>query len=148
MKSEVVLLNCNHLDEVLRIGEAAFPTKWSRQDFAYFLAHTSALCLGTQTEDGKILAYLIGLLVQGELDIISIATELENRRQGLAEALLRRAQWDPKVTQITLEVDTANAPAIELYRKLGFQTTGTRKGYYQQKQDAYRMIWRDENSKP
>ncbi len=31
---------------------------------------------------------------------------------------------------ITLEVRTHNQPAIELYRKLGFEEVGKRRGYY------------------
>lgn len=145
MNGELIPLNCNHLEQVVRISDGAFAVRWSRQDFAYFLGHEAGYCFGLKQADGELTAYLIGLIISGELDIISIATSPTNRRQGFAEALLRQAQWDPQVNQITLEVDVTNLPAVKLYQKLGFQISGTRKGYYQQKQDAYRMLWRNGN---
>ncbi len=41
---------------------------------------------------------------------------------------------------MTLEVRPSNAPAVALYRKLGFEVLGTRKNYYTNPdEDAYVM---------
>ena len=41
---------------------------------------------------------------------------------------------------IMLEVSTDNRPAINLYKKVGFQIINVRKNYYENK-DAYVMKW-------
>jgi len=44
-----------------------------------------------------------------------------------------------KAKQCFLEVRVTNMPAINLYRKLGFQITKTIKSYYMDGEDAYVM---------
>jgi ribosomal-protein-alanine N-acetyltransferase len=41
--------------------------------------------------------------------------------------------------QCFLEVRITNEPAVNLYKKLGFQVTRTLKGYYADGEDAYLM---------
>ena len=43
------------------------------------------------------------------------------------------------VKLVTLEVRKENIPAIELYKKFGFEIVTTRKNYYQNQEDAYLM---------
>jgi len=44
--------------------------------------------------------------------------------------------------QCYLEVRVTNAPAINMYRKLGFEITRTIKGYYADNEDAHVMSFR------
>ena len=44
---------------------------------------------------------------------------------------------------ITLEVRVSNAAAIRLYRSLGFQPTGIRRGYYTDNREDALIMWRD-----
>lgn len=57
----------------------------------------------------------------------------ESRRQGVAEQLLRaaveHARREFSVRQINLGVNTRNAPAIALYKRLGFVEFGLERGY-------------------
>lgn len=55
----------------------------------------------------------------------------------MLEALIQKAKETSIL--ITLEVKEENLPAINLYKKYGFQTIGTRKKYYDNKFDAYIM---------
>lgn len=58
-----------------------------------------------------------------------------HRRHGAARELLRHALAHafamPGVRQVNLSVNAANAPAIALYRALGFAPFGTEHGYLQ-----------------
>ena len=135
-------LELNHVGEVQTIAGRSFTRVWSRSDFAYFLAHDCRLAFGTfdyATGQPRLVAYFIALLVQGDLDVVSVATLPEHRRQGLAEKLLRHACAQPRVQRAFLEVDVANYSAIALYEKLGFKVTAKRKGYYDGTQDAFVM---------
>ena len=44
----------------------------------------------------------------------------------------------------TLEVRRSNEPAIKLYRKLGFEEGGVRKGYYRFGDEDAIIMWRHE----
>ena len=45
------------------------------------------------------------------------------------------------VKYLTLEVRVSNTPAIKLYEKYGFQSLGTRKGYYQDNNEDALIMW-------
>lgn len=77
-----------------------------------------------------------------EAHITNIATRIDKRKNGvgskLLESLINRAKEEASVL-ITLEVNTENLPAINLYKKYGFEILGVRKKYYDNKFDAYIM---------
>ena len=45
------------------------------------------------------------------------------------------------IKYLTLEVRVSNLPAIKLYEKYGFQSLGTRKGYYQDNSEDALIMW-------
>lgn len=133
-------LTGSNVPELREIARGSFPRLWEPKEFAYFLDHECGLCLG-DVRDGVLRGYFLGLLVAGDLDVVSIATETKFRRQGIGEGLLRAALAHPGVERAFLEVECRNTAALELYKKLGFQITSTRKAYYDGLRDAYNMKW-------
>ena len=131
-------VNCNQLQSIKQIADQSFSKRWTEKDFAYFLAHQNGLCIGGY-EGEMLVAYFLGLLVQGDLDVISIAVDPIARRKGWGEKLLREALSAQSVERSFLEVDSENGAAIALYQKLGFAISGKRKGYYQGIKDAILM---------
>ena len=103
--------------------------------------------------DGEITGYIMcrielglshfgfgGLIKKGH--VVSIAVLPEYRRKGIGKALITRAIEGMKLynaKQCFLEVRITNTPAINLYKKLGFQVTKTIHGYYADGEDAYVM---------
>jgi ribosomal-protein-alanine N-acetyltransferase len=95
------------------------------------------------TQDCALLAnidrHLVGALVftnasPGEWEIENIVVDSAVRRQGIGAALIRELAVRAKekgALRFHLEVRASNAPAIALYRKLGFVETTRRRGYYQ-----------------
>jgi [ribosomal protein S18]-alanine N-acetyltransferase len=69
--------------------------------------------------------------VADEAEILNIAVDPSFRRRGIGSALLM-AVCEQASGSIFLEVAEHNAPAIALYRKLGWQEAGLRAGYYNQ----------------
>eukprot|EP01042_Synura_sphagnicola_P035465 gene35465-biopygen34027 len=68
-----------------------------------------------------------------EAEVLSIVVAGDRRRSGLGQTLLcaHMAQLAARgATRLFLEVEDGNAPAIALYRRLGFETVGRREGYY------------------
>ncbi len=81
-----------------------------------------------------------GLIRKGH--VVSIAVMPEQRRKGVAKALITKALEGMeyyKAKQCFLEVRVTNDTAISLYKKLGFEVTRTISGYYSDGEDAYVM---------
>lgn len=80
------------------------------------------------------IAGFIGLwFVLDEAHIVIIGLRESDRRKGIGEQLLisgieQSIENESRV--VTLEVRESNEPAIELYRKYGFQEVGLRRRYY------------------
>lgn len=66
---------------------------------------------------------------EDEAEILNLAVDPGFRRRGVASALLSAVSSRARGT-IFLEVAEPNAPAIALYRKLGWEQAGLRAGYY------------------
>jgi ribosomal-protein-alanine N-acetyltransferase len=104
-------------------------------------------------ENGEVIGYIMcrielglsnfgfgGLVKKGH--IVSIAVLSAHRRKGVGEALVKEAMEGMRfynAKQCFLEVRVTNTPAINLYKKLGFQVTRTVHGYYSDGEDAYVM---------
>jgi ribosomal-protein-alanine N-acetyltransferase len=88
--------------------------------------------------------FVVYWLIHDELHVLNIATALEERRRGVARALMeeaaRRARAAGAVLA-TLEVRRSNASALALYRDLGYRQVGIRPNYYvDEGEDAIVMV--------
>lgn len=94
-------------------------------------------------EGGELLGYLCLSHVLDEGSIDNIAVAPEQRRRGIARALLAAGEEEARrlaLAFITLEVRAGNEPAIRLYENQGFARVGLRRGYYEKpKEDAILM---------
>lgn len=104
------------------------PRPWSEAEIAGLLASPLVFAL---TEAG---GFLLGRVVAGEAELLTVAVAPDQRRAGLgrrlvtaflAEAARRGAE------SVFLEVAEPNAPARALYAASGFQPAGRRRAYYQ-----------------
>ena len=77
---------------------------------------------------------------------MNVAVDPNARRQGVARLLLERLFVDTArdtVRGYTLEVRVSNGEAIRLYERLGFQSTGVRRGYYTDNREDALIMWKD-----
>jgi ribosomal-protein-alanine N-acetyltransferase len=81
-------------------------------------------------ENDKIVAYLILHNCYDVHEIIKIAVDEKKRKNGLGEKLIKWA-FNEITTPLFLEVRKNNIAAQNLYKKIGFEIVGERKGYYQ-----------------
>lgn len=135
------------LDAIMAIDRESFTNPWSREMFEWEIANSDvARVFVGELSTGAVVAYCATWLIFDELHINTLAVDPAWRRQGLARRLLegvfaRTAQEGAR--RATLEVRAENVAALELYRGLGFQVHGVRRGYYQQPPDDALILWRE-----
>ena len=80
---------------------------------------------------GRVAAFLVSRrIAEGQREILNVAVDSTFRRRGLGILLLKEElrRWPG---EHFLEVRKSNHAARSLYRKIGFEETGERPGYYE-----------------
>ena len=86
----------------------------------------------------------ISIVIIDEGHITTIAVKKDYLRNHIGEAIIHKILedcYENGVKYLTLEVRASNIPAIKLYEKYGFQSLGTRKGYYQDNNEDALIMW-------
>jgi [ribosomal protein S18]-alanine N-acetyltransferase len=143
-------LELRDLSAIEEIERRSYPTPWSRSMFASELAKPSSICLGAfDPETAKLIGYLIISRYVDAWHVMNVAVAPDQRRRGIASALLTRlfelTESDGR-RGYTLEVRVSNAGAITLYERLGFRSTGIRRGYYTDNREDALIMWKDAES--
>ncbi len=130
------------IDAVMIIERASFASPWSRQFFLQELRAPNArsvLC----HYDGEPIGYVIYWELVDELDIHNVAVHPGYRRRGIGRTMLEGLIDSAAARgfrRMTLEVRRSNDAAQGLYRLLGFEFCGLRRGYYSDNgEDAWLM---------
>lgn len=114
----------------------ATPRPWTAGEFAGLLSAPG--CALLTTSDG----FLLGRVAGGEAELLTLAVAPAARRSGQGRALVQRflAHCAGQAAHAAfLEVASDNLPALELYRRTGWQAVGRRPGYYAPGLDAVVM---------
>lgn len=114
-----------------------FVRPWSGGEFSSLLEQDTVFGYGVREvgQGAKApVGFVLARLAAGEGEILTVAVARSHRRQGLGwrlmDAVLRDLHAE-RAEALFLEVDENNAPAIALYRRLGFREVGRRSNYYQ-----------------
>ena len=137
------------LDEVMLIEKSSFSIPWTRQDFEKSLKKESSIYMVAE-EGGNILGYCGLWIVIDEGQINNVAVKQDCRGKhvgtGLMEAMIQEGN-QAGVNAYTLEVRVGNAPAIALYKKVGFDGVGVRKNYYSSPREDALIMWKYNKAK-
>ena len=142
---EIRSLELADLSAIEAIEQRAYPTPWSRSMFASELAKPTSICLGA-FEGEQLVGYIINSRYVDAWHVMNVAVDPEHQRRGIATALIERLidlTEDDERRGYTLEVRVSNEDAIRLYRKLGFEPRGIRRGYYTDNREDALIMWRD-----
>lgn len=143
-RMEIVRMSTNDIPDVSRIERVSFTTVWPTDAFYNELSTNKLAHYFVGRLDGKIVAYGGIWVILEDSHITTVAVEPNLRGRGLGEAMVlklidegieRGAAW------MTLEVRESNVSAQQLYRKYGFTTVTTRKGYYSDDNESALVMW-------
>ena len=93
-------------------------------------------------ENNVIVAFAGIMTCLDEATLNNIVVKKPCRGRGIGGELLEsliELCSELNMKTFTLEVDTSNTPAINLYEKFGFKNLGIRKKYYNNSRDAFIM---------
>ena len=134
MGFRIVNASPRHLPELETLEKRCFSLPWTEEMLMGQLPDDNHEFLAAESESGELLGYVGMMTVLDEGYISNVAVAPEQRRQGIADALitalLERAALRA-LSFVTLEVREHNEPAIALYEKHGFVPVGLRKNYYE-----------------
>jgi ribosomal-protein-alanine N-acetyltransferase len=135
--------------QVTEIEKLSFPSPWSAYAFTCEIldnAFANYYVLNWENDDNKVIGYGGMWIILDEAHITNIAISPEYRGKRLGEILLSHliaAARVKGVVRMTLEVRESNLSAQKLYKRLGFEPAGIRKGYYiDNKEDAI-IMWKE-----
>ena len=117
----------HQVEALAALHARCFDRPWPASDFAHHIDRDLTLT----TPDTRALAVIRE--GGGQAELLTLATHPDARGQGLARALLAEALPQLDAAVLFLEVAEDNAPALALYRRLGFTPFGRRPGYYRRK---------------
>jgi [ribosomal protein S18]-alanine N-acetyltransferase len=133
------------LDAVLAIESVSHIHPWTRGNFSDSLAAAHwAYCIrpslaqgdvaqGTFLDSQALWAYCVLYPAVDELHLLNITVSPKLRKLGLGARMMEAIEGvaiQQNMPRIILEVRPTNEPAYALYKKLGYEEIGIRKGYY------------------
>jgi ribosomal-protein-alanine N-acetyltransferase len=131
------------LPRVISIERRSFPAPWSLAMFVLELSKPPGICLAA-TKGDELLGYLVCSRYEQVRHLMNVAVAPEHRRAGVARALIARLVEDGGGRlPFTLEVRVSNRPAIAMYERLGFRSSGVRPRYYQDNGEDALIMWLD-----
>lgn len=134
------------LSQTTALERECFSVPWSEENLRQSLASPNYLFLVSE-EDGHIAGYAGLLRVADEGNITNIAVETAYRGKGIGTELARALLEEGRKLDIrafTLEVRVSNVTAIHVYEKLGFESVGVRKRFYEKPVEDAVIMWKRE----
>ncbi|MGM9946179.1 MAG: ribosomal protein S18-alanine N-acetyltransferase [Lysinibacillus sp.] len=132
------------VEAVHAIELATFPTPWTLDSFHYEMRENQYAHYLVAEDETGIVGFCGMWLVIDAAQITNVAVVERMRGQKIGEALMKEAMRvarEANMDVMSLEVRVTNVVAQNLYRKLGFQDGGIRKGYYTDNGEDALVMW-------
>jgi len=138
-------MNLGDVSAVAELEKRCFSDPWSENSIASEVDNRLAHWLVAEV-DGVVVGYVGSQTVLDASDMMNLAVSPEYRRQGIGQALVNALVEhlrQNKVIALLLEVRVSNAPAIALYKSMGFEQVGGRPKYYHNPREDALILRKD-----
>ena len=116
------------LPRMVEIEALAFHRPWGEQEFRRVLSRPGVLGVVAEDHAGRIVGYVVYMMLPTSYEILSLAVHPGRRLQGVGRQLLWRVLKNVKATydraRVRIEVDERNLSAQRFLRACGVQATG------------------------
>ena len=146
MRWKINEMRKDHIEQVLEIEKASFPTPWTKSMFLdkfnspFFF---NFVATDSERKGDLVVCYIIFWMLREEVHILNLATHPAYRRLGIAHSLLLFSldfAYKRGAIAYLLEVRRGNEAALNLYEKVGFAPWRIRRNYYADTgEDALKM---------
>lgn len=139
-------MEVSDIPSVADMEKMYFSVPWSEAGLLESLNMENYLFLVVE-EAGEIAGYAGLSVILDEGDITNIVINERYRGRGLGRELLERlleAGAGRGANAFTLEVRVSNEAAIQLYKSMGFEEEGIRKGFYEKPKEDALIMWKRE----
>ena len=139
MDIKIEKMSLRDLENIKEILTIEFDDFWNYNILKEELNSSNSYYIVAKSEnelENEIVGFAGMKVVIDQSDIMNIVTKKAYRNQGIGNILLKNLillSKNLQLSSISLEVNEENKAAIYLYKKFGFQQTGFRKNYYQNK---------------
>lgn len=116
---------------VMAVESQSYQFPWTRNIFKDCLR--VGYCCWVYTLDEEVIGYGVMSVAVGEAHILNLSIRPDMQGRGLGRRLLQRLLTLARrhgADTVFLEVRASNRSALHLYRDLGFNEVGLRRGYY------------------
>lgn len=127
-----------------RLIEQGLPWRWRSARIYQHVRHPESTVIVAE-QDGLLAGFAVASFGESTLHLNLLAVSENFRQQGIGALLvdwLKESAAIAGIASINLEVRRSNEGAIRFYDKLGFETVGMHRGYYEGKDDARLMSLR------
>ena len=135
-------------EQVLEIENLCFIDPYPIEHMKYEFNENPLNKILVACDGNKIIGFNNFMVTFNSATITQVAVLKEYRKQGIASQLLKEMEnnfpknLDDVVENITLEVRKSNLPAVNLYKKDGYEVIVEKKHYYKDGEDALYMVKR------
>ena len=133
MNLKITIADASHNEQLFEMEKICFPSEyWSIGSVKSELLKENSICLIALCE-GNFAGYVFSSFVYDESELNRIAVLPKYRNKKIAISLLEHLieyMANNNCKTLFLEVRENNKAAIELYKKVGFNTIGIRNNYY------------------
>ena len=148
MEYKIRALEKADLEQVYQIEKECFINPWKFSDIQYEFQGNPVNKFLVLEANGKVVGFNDFMITFNSATISQIAVTKEFRRNGFGIILLNEMEkcfpkeGDDIVENVTLEVRASNKPAINLYKKQGYEVVVVKPHYYPDGEDAIYMVKR------
>ena len=142
MEITIEKMTLEHLKQIEENIEEEFDKFWNKEVLKSELDNPASSYIVALDENKNVVGYAGIWQPLEEAQITKIVTKKDKRQNKIGTKMIEKLidmAKERKLSDITLEVNINNLPAINLYKKYQFKEVGLRKKYYNNIDDAIIM---------